>query len=197
MKTIQLYSDELANALVRTGVATVVSAPSADPAPVILAPVVPADTGAWPRILEFAQRFGRPNVRVMADAPINWQWTPPMSTILYTQGGHYVFDPSNGAKVGQPLRSAAGFPLFYAVAGDNSAVGTPSVQFGDLSFNSDAEVFDYIARTTPGPGQDAANKAAWDAVGKSIGEQNVASSATTTSAASAVADGDIAVAIEP
>lgn len=129
-------------------------------------PAEPAPAPKWPHMITID------GINIMADADINPAWKATiMSKIIAgafsgKDGGaladHYVFDPSNGKKIGQPVRSPAGFPLFYAIAG-NVSVGTPSVLYGELSFNSDAEVAEYVARTTSG-GDPVAQQAAWDAV---------------------------------
>ena len=114
-------------------------------------------------------------VSMMLYAPLNPLYIPSgYATIFGSQPGTQVYDPSNGAEVGMPLRSPAGFPLFYAIglddAGKKIVVGTPSVYYGDQGFNSDAEVMVFIQRTTVTPEQEAANKAEWERVGKLLKE---------------------------
>lgn len=149
------------------------------------APAAP-DAAAWPHLIVVQAPLGP--VTIMASAPLNPLFQPSLNAAIFGSQGHYIFDPSNGDKVGQPLRSAAGFPLFYAIAA-GQVVGTPSVLFGDQSFNSDAEVMDYIARTTPGAAQTAASKAQWDTVQARMREQQP----PTGVRPAGPADGDVAI----
>lgn len=117
----------------------------------------PAATPEWPKDTVHN------GVRALLDAPLSplYRWSQ-MCTVLGSQPGTRVADPSNGAALGLPTRSAAGFPLAYAVA-NGTVVGTPTVMLGDNGFNSDAEVLQYIRLTTRTPEQEAAAQAQWAA----------------------------------
>jgi len=101
-----------------------------------------------------------------------------MSALTFGGVGHFVSDPSNGDRVGLPLRSPAGYPLYYAIGADSNgkpiAVGTPSVCYGDSQFNTDAEVAQYIAATNITPEQAAANAAQWEAAMRAVAAQQAA-----------------------
>lgn len=125
-------ADLLGKTLISIGQATEVTVPPAEP------------SLSWPRIIEVATPWGVA-VKINAAAPLHPQWYPGLAASIVGQGG-VLADPSNGSSIGQPIRSAAGFPLVYATAG-GSYVGTPSVALGDQAFNSDAEALDYLARS--------------------------------------------------
>lgn len=111
-------------------------------------------------------------VNMRLDAPVSADYRPSMTAWIFGhQANTFVGEPSNGAKVGMPLRSAAGYPLFYAIGGDGKVVGTPSVLQGDQQFNSDAEVTAFNATTTQTPEQAAQQSADWARVTAAIGAQ--------------------------
>jgi len=117
-------------------------------------------------------------VNMMLVAPLNPLFQPSMIAHIFgSQPGTQVGDPSNAAdpqyaSLHLAARSAAGFPLYYAIGGDNAGrlmvIGTPSVCTHDHSFNSDAEALAYIKRITLTPDQIAAEKAKWWAWGEGL-----------------------------
>lgn len=127
--------------------------------PVVVPPVL-TPASQWPRIIVVD------GVRIMAKAPINPDWKPSMiARILGTQGATFVADPANGdeATPPQPLRSGLGFPIRYTIIAGH-VVGTGTILFGDNGFNSDAEVIDWLQRTTMTPAQIAQMQADWATV---------------------------------
>lgn len=126
-------NDTLARGLIASGLAKEVQAPAVEP---VL---------SWPRVLTVPTPWGIP-VRVNAAAPINPQWYPGMMASIVGQSGT-LDEPSNGGKIGQPIRSAAGFPLAYALDGQGGYIDSPSVCVGDQTFNSDAAALDWLARS--------------------------------------------------
>jgi hypothetical protein len=50
-------------------------------------------------------------------APLAADWIPSMHARELTRLGSYGSEPSNGGQFGQPLRSAAGYPLIYTPDG--------------------------------------------------------------------------------
>jgi hypothetical protein len=132
----------------------------------------------WPHLITVD------GIQIMADAPINPNWKAPMLAHMVDTAGHFGFEPSNGNKAvpPQPLRSAAGYPLKYALAQGGAVVGTPSVLYGEESFNSDAEVAAYIANLAahaPDPAKAAAGWAAEDAALKAQAQGAGAAKPTT------------------
>lgn len=100
---------------------------------------------AWPRVVEVATPWGL-SVKVNLAAPVSPLWYPGLMASVVGQNG-VLNEPSNGGQgvPPLPLRSEAGFPLFYALAG-GKPIDTPSVCVGDQTFNSDAAAKDYLAR---------------------------------------------------
>jgi hypothetical protein len=133
--------------------------PNATSAPAAAEPAKPE----YPKLVPIATPLGL--VNIMADAPINSNWQPGGSAIVFGQGRAFLPEPSNGGQFGLPLRTAAGYPLWYTKAGDGSVIGTPGVMFADEILNSDAEVEDLRRRTMRTPEQEAAIAAAWKQVG--------------------------------
>jgi hypothetical protein len=131
----------------------------------LAAGVPPIGGNVWPQTWVLSDGAG---TRVLAKAPLSTLYrTSQMGTIMgrpFAGGGGHAADPANGDEANPPLplRSPAGFPVRYTLV-NGVVVGTASVMWGDNAFNSDAEVLDYIRRTTLTPEQVAANKAKWDA----------------------------------
>ena len=130
-----------ASAAVEPPPATV--APAASPA----APAPSAGGGGtveldiWPQVIEVD------GVHLLASAPINPNWKIDDETRAYDSPTSYLGEPSNGGKCKppQPLRSPAGYPLFYALGAGNAPVGAPRVLYGDTSYPDDAAVAAAIA----------------------------------------------------
>lgn len=116
-------------------------------APVASGPVAVAE---WPHLITID------GINVMAKAPLNPAWKASSAGHIFGSQAGWVYDPSNGDKAvpPQPLRSAAAYPLKYALGAGGVVVGTPSVLYGDQSFNSDAEAETFIAKI--GTGYEAA-----------------------------------------
>ncbi|MHB8602178.1 MAG: hypothetical protein ACYC9R_06350 [Nitrosotalea sp.] len=100
-------------------------------------------------------------INIASTEPINPSWKPSVETAVFGQGNHFVADPSNGGRCNppQPTRSPAGYPYFYAIDGNGSAVGSPMVLYAGHSFVSDAAVETYKAAVAKA----AADQAAADA----------------------------------
>ena len=126
-------NDAFGRGLIVAGLAREVAAPPVEP-------VMP-----WPRVLTVATPWGI-SVRTNAQAPLHPAWYPGMMASIVGQGG-VLDDPSNGGKIGQPIRSAAGFPLSYALDGQGGYIDSPSVCVGDQTFNSDAAALEWLARS--------------------------------------------------
>jgi len=104
--------------------------------PPIAGPVGTPST--WPRILV------RNGVNVMAAEWISDLWLPSMEAWVFGhQPGTSVGEPSN-APAGLPRRSAAGYPLIYAIGGDGQAVGAPRVSFNGVTHDNDAAILTYV-----------------------------------------------------
>ena len=125
------------------------------------------DIAIYPKIEVFK------GVRYTLLAPLNPLYEPGMyAQIFGSQGDTAVHDPSNGDELGAPVRSPAGFPLFYAIGlnaeGQKIVIGTPSVTTEDHQFNSDTEALDYIKRRAKTPKQLAAEQRQWAEWGEKI-----------------------------
>jgi hypothetical protein len=98
--------------------------------------------GGFPKVKNFS------GCNVMAAEPINPKWKPGIAAYIFgTQPGTFVRDPSNGmmANPPQPLRSAAGYPLVYALGAGGVVIGAPQVVYADATFKTDAELERYAA----------------------------------------------------
>lgn len=115
-------------------------------------PVAAEPVLSWPRVVTVPTPWGL-DVKVKLSEPVTALWYPGLMASIVGQNG-VLNEPSNGgdAVPPLPLRSEAGFPLFYALAG-GKPIDTASVCVGDQTFNSDAAAKDYLARSaTPGTG---------------------------------------------
>lgn len=136
----------------------------------------------WPQTWILAD-----GTRVLAKAPLSPLYrTSLLGTLMgkpIPGGGGHAADPANGDEVSPPLplRSPAGFPIRYSIAG-GAVVGTPTILWGDHSFNSDSEVLDFIRRTLRTPEQEAAAAAAWAASQERLKERVAATVADATRA---------------
>lgn len=95
---------------------------------------------------------------IMARAPLNPAWQPSSAESIFGQSGNIsmyaaVGDPSNGDGVTKALRSAGGFPLFWA--GD-----TPYLYHRGACFPNDASVLADIKRAADAQ---VGAQAKWDA----------------------------------
>lgn len=118
--------------------------PTAAPTGSPSAPAVTVGGGGtgWPQVVEVD------GIKVMAFEPINPLWrASTMAHIMVKGGAGYVNEPSNGGLCvpPQPRRTAAGYPLHYALGAGNVAVGSPKIVFGDMDFDTDAEVAAFLA----------------------------------------------------
>lgn len=88
--------------------------------------------------------------------PIAADWVPP--TIEGVLGGaasaggqRKLDDPSNGWRVGMPLRSAAGYPIHYPVTRDANgrdvAAGHGMIYYAGQPFESDGAIAEFKAKT--------------------------------------------------
>lgn len=91
------------------------------------------EPGPYPRIVV------RDGASLMAEAPIALDWIPSMTDRELTRFGSFGSDPSNGMRFGQPLRSAAGYPLVYTPDGMGSYRGIQVVYDG-VAFPDDNAV---------------------------------------------------------
>lgn len=113
------------------------------PAPVAAPPQPSGGSGTgWPQLVTVD------GIKVMAFEPLNALWrASTMAHVMAKGGAGYVNDPSNGGLCvpPQPRRSADGYPLRYALGAGNAPVGAPEIVFGDMTFDSDAEVAAFLA----------------------------------------------------
>lgn len=84
-------------------------------------------------------------VQYMLAAPLPAGYENGVAAITFGKPPSVVRDPSN-APAGYPYRSAAGWPLSYAIGAGGLPVGEPRMVCGDQTFASDAEVAAYAAR---------------------------------------------------
>jgi len=84
-------------------------------------------------------------VQYMLNAPLPQSFENGIAAVTWGKPPSIVRDPSN-APAGYPYRSAAGWPLSYAIGANGTVVGEPRMICGDQTFGSDAEVAAYAAR---------------------------------------------------
>jgi hypothetical protein len=84
-------------------------------------------------------------VQYMLQAPLPATFENSIAAITFGRPPSIVRDPSN-APAGYPFRSAAGWPLSYAIGANGAVVGEPRMICGDQTFGSDQEVAEYAAR---------------------------------------------------
>lgn len=84
-------------------------------------------------------------VQYMLNAPLPPYFENSVAAITFGKPPSILRDPSN-APSGLPFRSAAGWPLSYAIGAFGATVGEPRMVCGDQTFASDAEVAAYAAR---------------------------------------------------
>jgi hypothetical protein len=108
----------------------------------------------WPKYIRvrYSADPDGPGVQIKIFEPLNPDYEPSQTMWMFgNQTGTFVSDPSNGASCTppQPLRSPAGFPLFYARGAGNAPVGKPRVFFGETTYVDDADVLAWI-KSRPG-----------------------------------------------
>jgi hypothetical protein len=122
-------------------------------------PAAPAPT--YPRIEKIH------GVNIMLEAPISPNWWPtPEDWVFGHIDGTQIADPSNGKRVGKPLRNEAGLPLIYPIGrgpnGEDVAAGPPAVLYGSQFDDSKVSAEQKAAI-------DAQWQAEWDALKKGGG----------------------------